>query len=58
MNYFIETGQTPARSEYIVRPGLKIRMDLLTKTVPVNNSLLTVTCPVNNSLLTGTMEIG
>ena len=32
--------------------------ELLTGTIPVNNSLFTGTVPVNNSLLTGTTEIG
>ena len=34
-----------------------IWMELLTGTVPVNNSLLTGTVPVNNSLLTGTWSL-
>ena len=33
------------------------RTELLTGTVPVNNSLLTGTVPVNNSLLTGTLPM-
>ena len=38
-------------------PRITLGMELLTGTVPVNNSLLTGTVPVNNFLLTGTVPV-
>ena len=41
----------------IQKKAFNLWMELLTGTVPVNNSLLTGTVPVNNLLLTGTVPV-